>query len=112
MTRNIYLLSAAVLIIHLSVPLHAGPFEGKTFKGRIAYSSDGNHNDEDDWAASPMVLAIFAAAGVRISWSTSTTTRSFPRPTRSGRRSMQKACWARQNIMAIRRLSFTTAAKI
>ena len=30
------------------------------FQGRIAYSADGNHNDEDDWAASPVALAIFA----------------------------------------------------
>lgn len=43
----------------------AGPFDGQTFKGRIAYSSDGNHNDPDDWAASPVALAIFAEAGVK-----------------------------------------------
>lgn len=42
-----------------------GPFDGKTFRGRIAWSADGNHNDEDDWAASPTALAIFAAAGVQ-----------------------------------------------
>ena len=42
-----------------------GPFDGKKFKGRIAYSADGNHNDPDDWAASPMVLAIFAGFGVK-----------------------------------------------
>jgi len=43
----------------------AGPFDGKNFKGRIAYSADGNHNDEDDWAASPVALAILAEAGVK-----------------------------------------------
>jgi hypothetical protein len=43
----------------------AGPFDGKTFKGRIAYSADGNHNDPDDWAASPVVLALFAEFGVK-----------------------------------------------
>ncbi len=42
-----------------------GPFDGKSFRGRIAWSADGNHNDEDDWAASPTPLAIFAAAGVK-----------------------------------------------
>jgi hypothetical protein len=42
-----------------------GPFDGKTFKGRIAWSCDGNHNDEDDWAASPVALAIFAEFGVK-----------------------------------------------
>jgi len=45
--------------------VHAGPFDGKRFKGRIAYSADGNHNDEDDWAASPVALAIFAEFGVK-----------------------------------------------
>ena len=49
----------------LVLSLQAGPFEGKTFKGRIAYSADGNHNDPDDWAASPMALAIFAESGVK-----------------------------------------------
>lgn len=42
-----------------------GPFDGKNFKGRIAWSCDGNHNDEDDWAASPVALAIFAGFGVK-----------------------------------------------
>ncbi len=43
----------------------AAPFDGKTFKGRIAYSADGNYNDEDDWAASAFALAIFAECGVK-----------------------------------------------
>lgn len=42
-----------------------GPYHGKTFQGRIAYSADGNHNDPDDWAASPVALAIFAGAGLK-----------------------------------------------
>jgi hypothetical protein len=42
-----------------------GPFDGRTFHGRIAWSADGNHNDEDDWAASPVALAIFAAFGAQ-----------------------------------------------
>jgi hypothetical protein len=41
------------------------PFVNGEFKGRIAYSSDGNHNDPDDWAASPIALAIIAEAGLR-----------------------------------------------
>ena len=41
------------------------PFGNGEFKGRIAYSSDGNHNDPDDWAASPIALAIIAEAGLR-----------------------------------------------
>ena len=63
MNRFTQLVCAAVLLGSYTV-LQAGPFEGKTFKGRIAYSADGNHNDQDDWAASPMAVAIFAAAGV------------------------------------------------
>jgi hypothetical protein len=35
------------------------------FRGRIAWSGDGNHNDPDDWAASPIALALFAACGAR-----------------------------------------------
>ena len=34
------------------------------FKGRIAWSADGNFNDEDDWAASPVALAIFSEFSV------------------------------------------------
>jgi hypothetical protein len=41
------------------------PFDGTTFHGRIAYNADGNFNDPDDWAASPLALAIFAEAGVK-----------------------------------------------
>jgi hypothetical protein len=46
-----------------ALPAAGGPYDGSTFRGRIAYSSDGNHNDPDDWAASPMALAIFAEFG-------------------------------------------------
>src|SRR5262249_49805970 len=42
-----------------------GPFEKGRFQGRIAWSADGNHNDPDDWIASPMALAIFAECGVK-----------------------------------------------
>lgn len=41
------------------------PFVNGQFKGRIAYSADGNHNDPDDWIASPVSLAIIAEAGLR-----------------------------------------------
>lgn len=41
------------------------PFVNGEFKGRIAYSADGNHNDPDDWIASPVSLAIIAEAGLR-----------------------------------------------
>ena len=53
------------LFFSLEVSAHTGPFDGKNFKGRIAYSADGNFNDEDDWAASAFALAIFAEFGVK-----------------------------------------------
>lgn len=34
-------------------------------KGRIAISSDGNEHDEDDWAATPMSLALLAARSLQ-----------------------------------------------
>jgi hypothetical protein len=43
----------------------ATPYVNGEFKGRIAWSADGNHNDPDDWIASPMALAIFAEMGLR-----------------------------------------------
>lgn len=57
----------AIFIVLFSASLlypHAGPFDGKTFKGRIAFSHDGNYNDEDDWGAFPVAIAILDAFGV------------------------------------------------
>ncbi len=34
-------------------------------KGRIAISSDGNEHDHDDWAATPLTLALIAAKGLQ-----------------------------------------------
>ncbi len=34
-------------------------------KGRIAISSDGNEHDDDDWAATPLSLAMLAARGLQ-----------------------------------------------
>src|SRR4051794_39344692 len=41
------------------------PHRRGQFQGRVAWSADGNHNDPDDWAASPVALAIFAASGIK-----------------------------------------------
>ncbi|MCX8038673.1 MAG: hypothetical protein N3D11_16790 [Candidatus Sumerlaeia bacterium] len=41
------------------------PYDGKTFRGRIALSADGNYNDEDDWGALPTAFAILNAFGVQ-----------------------------------------------
>ncbi|HUV64599.1 MAG TPA: hypothetical protein VMW24_11920, partial [Sedimentisphaerales bacterium] len=58
------LTTTLVLVSTCSVRTHAGPFDGKNFKGRIAFSSDGNYNDEDDWGAFPVAAAILDAFGV------------------------------------------------
>jgi CubicO group peptidase (beta-lactamase class C family) len=48
-----------------AAPPAAGPYVNGAFRGRIAYSCDGNHNDPDDWIASPVALAILAEAGLK-----------------------------------------------
>lgn len=69
MVRMILVSRLAAALVQLSalvaVPAVARPFENGRFLGRIAYSADGNHNDPDDWIASPVALAIFAEAGLR-----------------------------------------------
>jgi hypothetical protein len=67
MTRIIIACLNAALLLSFTASLFAaeGPFDGHRFQGRIAYSADGNFNDPDDWAASPVALAIFAQAGVK-----------------------------------------------
>jgi len=45
--------------------VEAKPYAEGRFRGRIAYSADGNHNDPDDWIASPMTLAILAQVGLK-----------------------------------------------
>ena len=52
-------------VFALAASAWARPYEAGKFQGRIAWSSDGNHNDPDDWAASPVALAIFAEAGLK-----------------------------------------------
>ena len=68
MKRHVGIACATAVLVHLVASVlypHSGPFDGNDFKGRIAYSADGNFNDEDDWAASPVALAILAAFGVQ-----------------------------------------------
>ncbi|MFC1635932.1 hypothetical protein ACFL5Z_13920 [Planctomycetota bacterium] len=67
MKRYLKIACAAAIITHFYTPhlqAYSGPFDGKTFKGRIAFSSDGNYNDEDDWGAFPVAIAILDAFGV------------------------------------------------
>jgi hypothetical protein len=68
MKRSLAIICPALLFLGVAVPCCTAqpiPLDGKTFKGRIAWSADGNHNDPDDWAASPVALAIFAEAGLK-----------------------------------------------
>ena len=43
----------------------AKPYGAGGFQGRIALSHDGNFNDEDDWGAFPVAIAILDAFGVK-----------------------------------------------
>lgn len=45
-------------MVYSQVPVWQG-------KGRIAISSDGNEHDHDDWAATPLTLALIAAKGLQ-----------------------------------------------
>jgi hypothetical protein len=63
---TLILLIILVWITFASSPCSGGSPGGRDWvSGRIAWSCDGNHNDPDDWAASPVALAIFAACGTR-----------------------------------------------
>ena len=67
MKRSVQIICVAAIVIPLSgsaLYSHSGPFDGKNFKGRIAFSSDGNYNDEDDWGAFPVAAAMLDAVGV------------------------------------------------
>lgn len=68
MKNNIRLACASAIVVLLltsNAHSHSGPFDGKEFKGRIAFSSDGNFNDEDDWGAFPIAVAVLDAFGVK-----------------------------------------------
>lgn len=45
-------------VVHAQAP----PWQGR---GRIAISADGNEHDHDDWAATPLSLALLAARGLQ-----------------------------------------------
>lgn len=46
------------VVLNAQTPLWQG-------KGRIAISSDGNEHDHDDWAATPLTLALLSAYGLQ-----------------------------------------------
>jgi hypothetical protein len=53
------------LLLSVSLRSQAEPYSAGGFQGRIALSHDGNFNDEDDWGASPVAIAILDAFGVK-----------------------------------------------
>ena len=56
------LLIFLAMVISMTVSAQTALWQGK---GRIAISSDGNEHDHDDWAATPLSLALLAAAGLQ-----------------------------------------------
>ena len=54
---------AIILAYTSAADLHAysGPFDVGSFRGRIAYSCDGNNRDRDDLFASAVTIAVFSA---------------------------------------------------
>jgi RNA polymerase sigma factor (sigma-70 family) len=62
-----YTLGARAIDAELPAPgdTEGGLYERGRFKGRVAWSADGNHNDPDDWASSPIALAILAESGLK-----------------------------------------------
>jgi hypothetical protein len=58
--KFIFCISTLLLAIFTA---HAKPLWQGT--GRIVISSDGNHHDHDDWAATPLSLALLAARGLQ-----------------------------------------------
>lgn len=55
---SLFLIMLSFGAINAQTPLWQG-------EGRIAISSDGNEHDHDDWAATPLSLALLAASGLQ-----------------------------------------------
>jgi hypothetical protein len=53
------------VLLSTTLPSPAQPYGAGGFQGRIALSHDGNFNDEDDWGAFPVAVAILDALGVK-----------------------------------------------
>jgi len=58
-------LAAFSLLLSIPVCSQAEPYRAGGFQGRMALSHDGNFNDEDDWGAFPVVIALLDAYGVK-----------------------------------------------
>lgn len=59
---NKVLLVIMILVFSFGVQAQLPMWQGK---GRIVISSDGNEHDHDDWAATPLTLAMLAARGLQ-----------------------------------------------
>lgn len=55
-------LIVTLLVVTTTISAQTPLWQGK---GRIAISSDGNEHDHDDWAATPLTLALIAAKGLQ-----------------------------------------------
>ena len=55
---NKVLLVIMILVFSFGVQAQLPMWQGK---GRIVISSDGNEHDHDDWAATPLTLAMLAS---------------------------------------------------
>jgi hypothetical protein len=60
--RSILLLVLSAVVLGTSLKAQTPLWQGK---GRIAISSDGNEHDHDDWAATPLSLALLSARGLQ-----------------------------------------------
>lgn len=60
-TKLMGLFLMAVLSLFMAKNTGAAPIPGEN--DRVGWSSDGNLADEDDWAATPLALAVFAKMG-------------------------------------------------
>ena len=60
--RTSFLCLLFLSIVVVSSPAQTPLWQGK---GRIVISSDGNEHDHDDWAATPLSLAVIAASGLQ-----------------------------------------------
>jgi len=53
------------MLLPTALAAAAGPYGAEGFQGRIALSHDGNFNDEDDWGAFPVIIAMLDVCGVK-----------------------------------------------
>jgi len=53
------------IFLWANLQAQTGPWSDGVLRGRIALSHDGNFNDEDDWSAFPVILALLDAYGVK-----------------------------------------------